>query len=103
MRSPPAVIITGGGAILRPENRRRLHELGTVVCLTADLPTLLERLGRRSDRPLLQTKDPAATVERLLRERLPLYQQAADFTIDTTGLSHDQVAEAIEDSLVRTE
>ena len=97
--SQPAVIITGGGAILRPENTARLHELGTVVCLTADTATLLERLGRRSDRPLLQTEDPQATVENLLRERAPLYAAAADFTIDTTGLSHDEVAQKIEDCL----
>ena len=71
-RAQPAVIVTGGGAILRPENIARLRELGTVVCLTADLATLLERLGRRSDRPLLRTEDPAATVENLLRERAPL-------------------------------
>jgi shikimate kinase len=98
-QSEPTVIITGGGAILRPENAARLRELGTVVCLTADLPTLLERLARRSDRPLLQTEDPTATVEALLRERAPLYEAAADLTVDTTGLSHDQVAQAIEDSL----
>ena len=52
----PAVIITGGGAILCPENRARLHELGTVFCLTAELGTLLERLGRRTDRPLLRRR-----------------------------------------------
>ena len=97
----PAVIITGGGAILRPENTARLHQLGTVFCLTAELPTLLERLGRRSDRPLLQTENPAATIENLLRERAPLYQEAADFTIDTTGLRHDEVAQRIEDCIAR--
>ena len=97
----PAVIVTGGGAILRSENRSRLHELGMVVCLTADLPTLIERLGQRSDRPLLETEDPAATVESLLGERATLYQEAADFTIDTTGLSHDQVAQKIEDCIAR--
>lgn len=99
--SQRAVIITGGGAILRPENRARLRVLGTVICLTATLSTLLERLGRRSDRPLLQTEDPAATVENLLRKREPLYRETADFTIDTTGMSHDQVANAIEECLAR--
>ena len=97
--SQAAVIITGGGAILRPQNTARLHELGTVVCLTAEIPTLLERLGRRSDRPLLQTEDPKATIENLLRERAPLYEAAADFTVDTTGLSHDEVAQRIEDCI----
>lgn len=96
-----AIIVTGGGAILRPENIKRLHELGTVVCLTADRATLVERLGRRSDRPLLQTANPAATVEELLRTRASLYEEAADFTIDTTRLSHDEVAKAIEESIAK--
>jgi shikimate kinase len=94
-----SIIVTGGGAILRPENVARLRELGTVVCLTADLDTLLERLGRRSNRPLLQTENPAETVEKLLQEREPLYQEAADLTIDTTALSHDEVARSIQESL----
>ncbi len=99
--SKKAIIVTGGGAILRPENAARLHELGTVVCLTAEMSTLLERLGRRTDRPLLQTADPAATVAELLRTRAPLYEAEADFTIDTTGLSHDEVAAKIEESIAR--
>jgi shikimate kinase len=94
-----AIIVTGGGAILRSENVARLKALGTVVCLTADLATLLERLGRRSNRPLLQTENPAETVEKLLQEREPLYQEAADLTINTTALSHDQVARSIQESL----
>ncbi len=95
------IIVTGGGAILRPENATRLHELGTVICLSANMSTLLGRLGRRSDRPLLQTADPAATIAELLRTRAPLYEAAADITIDTTGLSHDQVAQSIEESIAK--
>ncbi len=92
---PPAVIVTGGGIVLRPENVRRLRTLGTVVWLTAELAVLQERLARRKDRPLLQTPDPAATIERLLGERKPLYGAASDFAIDTSGLDHEQVAQAI--------
>ena len=94
-----AIIVTGGGAILRPENVPRLKALGTVVCLTADLATLVERLGRRSHRPLLQTENPVETVEKLLEEREPLYRSAADITVDTTALSHDEVARSIQKSL----
>lgn len=95
----PSIIVTGGGVVLRPRNVARLHELGTVVCLTANFPTLLKRLARRSHRPLLETENRAETVQTLLRERQPLYEQAADITIDTTSLSHDQVAQSIQDSL----
>ena len=95
----PSIIVTGGGVVLRPKNVARLHELGTVVCLTANLPTLMKRLARRSHRPLLETEDRAATVKTLLRERQPLYEKAANLTIDTSSLTHDQVAQSIQDSL----
>jgi shikimate kinase len=99
---PPSIIVTGGGVVLRPVNVARLRELGTIVCLTANLPTLLERLARRSHRPLLETENRAATVKILLRERQPLYQEAADYTVDTSSLSHDQVAQSIQDSLAHS-
>ena len=95
----PSIIVTGGGAVMRPGNVARLRELGSVVCLTADQPTLLERLARRSNRPLLQTENPAETMRTLLREREPFYRKAADFTIDTSWLNHDQVAQSIRDVL----
>jgi shikimate kinase len=95
----PSIIVTGGGVVLRAKNIERLRELGTVVCLTADLPTLLKRLARRSHRPLLQTENRVETVQTLLLEREPLYREAADFTVDTSSLSHDQVAQSIEDYL----
>lgn len=95
----PSIIVTGGGTVLRPRNIVRLRELGTVVRLTADLFTLRKRLARRSDRPLLQTENPAETIELLLREREPFYQCAADLTIDTSSLTHDEVAASIRQSL----
>jgi len=98
----PSIIVAGGGAILRPHNIVRLRELGTVVCLTADLPTLCERLKPVASRPLLQSENPDATIERLLREREPLYEAAADLTIDTSLLTHAQVAESILESLALT-
>lgn len=91
----PAVIVTGGGIVLRPENVRRLHELGSVVWLKAELAVLQERLAKRPDRPLLQTPDPKATVAQLLAERERLYAAAADFAVDTSQLDHGEVAQAI--------
>lgn len=95
----PAIIVTGGGIVLRPENVERLRELGTVVCLTANLATLQERLQQTSNRPLLQSGDLAEAVPRLLQEREPLYQEAADFTLDTSALTHAQVAQSIRELL----
>lgn len=97
----PSVIVTGGGVVLRPANVARLRELGSVVCLRADLPTLVRRLEKGSGRPLLAAENLADTVERLLLERQPLYDDAADFTVDTSALGPKQVALAIQDALAR--
>ncbi len=59
----PSIIVTGGGTVLRPQNIARLRELGTVVYLTANLTTLLQTAGSAPDRPLLQTENPAETIE----------------------------------------
>ncbi len=96
----PAVVVTGGGILLRPANVELVRHLGVVFNLVADFETLIERLQRRSARPLLQTADPRATALDLLRTRQPLYDAAADVTVDTSALTHDEVADEI---LVRTE
>jgi shikimate kinase len=94
-----AIVVTGGGIVLRPENRRLLRELGTVIHLSAEEETLFARISRRSTRPLLRTEDPRATVTELLRSRLPVYRQIADVEVDTTLLSHEEVAEKILESV----
>ena len=90
-----AIIVTGGGIVLRQENVKMLRELGRVVSLEADEETLFRRISRRATRPLLQTKNPRATMAELLRVRDPLYRAAADVRLDTSRLTHDQVADAI--------
>ncbi|MEO5754056.1 MAG: shikimate kinase [Chthoniobacterales bacterium] len=97
----PSVIVTGGGVVLRPANVARLRELGSVVCLRADLPTLVRRLETGSGRPLLAAENLADTVGRLLLERQPFYDDAADFTVDTSALGPQKVALAIQDALAR--
>ncbi len=79
------VLATGGGAILRPENRRWLHERGFVVYLKVSLRQQLERTARDRSRPLLQTEDPAATLARLAEIRKPLYEETAHFSINTNN------------------
>jgi shikimate kinase len=89
------VMVTGGGIVLRPQNIGLLKQLGTIVWLNADEATLFERASRRNDRPLLQNENPRTAFSKLLRERLPLYRSAADFEVDTSRMTHDEVAEAI--------
>jgi shikimate kinase len=89
------IIVTGGGIVLRNENVDLMRQLGTIVLLEADEETLFERATRKGNRPLLQTKNPRATFAELLRTRTPLYATIADVRIDTSSLSHDEVAEMI--------
>ncbi|MEY2559366.1 MAG: shikimate kinase [Verrucomicrobiota bacterium] len=94
-----AIIVTGGGIVLRTANVRLLQRLGKIVSLEADEETLFRRISRRATRPLLHTENPRATLVKLLRVREPLYREAADVRLDTSRLTHDEVAEAILKSL----
>jgi shikimate kinase len=95
---PDAVIATGGGTLIDPENRRRLAAAGPVVCLTASPSEILRRVGDPASRPLLAgaTSEPArlARIRDLLAMRATVYGSAAH-TIDTTGLAADQVVERV--------
>lgn len=77
------VLATGGGAVLRPENRTALRERGFVVYLRAHPHDLWLRTRRDKDRPLLQTEDPKGRLEALYEQRDPLYREVADFVIET--------------------
>jgi len=77
------VLATGGGAVLRPENRARLKERGTVIYLRASVNSILQRTSHDKNRPLLQTADPRQKLEQLAREREPLYMEIADLVVET--------------------
>jgi len=87
-----AIIVTGGGIVLREENVTLLRELGTTIYLAADEETLFARISRRPTHPLLRTANPRATLRELLEARLPLYTRAADVEVDTSLLRHQEVA-----------
>ena len=78
---------TGGGAVLRPVNRQRLRERGTVIYLRASPEQLFKRLQHDTKRPLLQVADPLKRLRELYSERDPLYRECAHFVIDTRGTS----------------
>jgi shikimate kinase len=94
----PAVLATGGGAFMREETRRRIREKAISVWLKADADVILRRVRRRADRPLLQTADPAATIDRLIAEREPIYQHA-DLTIWSRDVPHEKIVEECLDAL----
>lgn len=95
------VLATGGGAILREANREVMKKIGTVAWLDADPDSLFERATRSNRRPLLQTENPRKTFDDLLALRRPIYEAAADFRFDSTGLDHDEVARNILDQTMR--
>jgi shikimate kinase len=96
---PGQVLAPGGGVVLDPENVKNLREHGLVIWLMADPATLGQRLrgdqGSQEFRPSLTGADPVTEMARVLAEREPLYRAAAHLTIDTTGLSINQVVKRI--------
>jgi shikimate kinase len=94
------VLATGGGAVMREETRARIAEKAVSIWLKADADTIMKRVRRRADRPLLQTADPGATVERLILEREPVYQKA-DITIASRDVPHEKIVDECVDALHR--
>jgi shikimate kinase len=93
--SRQAVIATGGGIVLQPRNHCLLHSLGVVIWLTASEEVIWERVSRNQNRPLLKTKDPRSTIRDLMSTRYPLYRSIADITVETSGLTHQEVADRV--------
>ena len=89
------VIATGGGAILHPETRALLPERGFVVYLSVDPDTQLHRLRNDRKRPLLQTPDRRAVLQRISAERTGLYESIADLRHDTARGNFRQGIERI--------
>jgi shikimate kinase len=89
------VIATGGGIVLRPENRRMMKESGYVCYLTASTEQLVERTSRDKKRPLLQVENPRQKIIDLLEMRDPIYRESADFIINTDKRSPKMVAQEI--------
>jgi len=87
----PQVLATGGGAFLNADTRALIAVKGVSIWLHADFDVLQRRISkRRSDRPLLQTDDPAETLRRLLAEREPAYA-LADLTVQSREVPHEAI------------
>ena len=79
------VLATGGGIVLREENRALISATDAVVYLRASVDQLLERTGKDKKRPLLQVDNPKEKIISLLEQRAPLYESVADYCVDTDG------------------
>ena len=89
------VIATGGGVVLRPENRFAMSSASTVVYLEASLSTLVSRTEGKTKRPLLVGKDARQVLQEIMAVREPLYREVADITVISTGDSAKRLAGAI--------
>jgi shikimate kinase len=89
------VLATGGGAILREENRNSLKENGYIVYLQCSVDRILERTRRDTQRPLLRTDNPKERLQKLFEQRQALYLSCADFKIDTGILKSKTVVSRI--------
>jgi len=96
----PHVMATGGGAFMDPETRNLVKLRGISVWLNADLDTLVERVSRRTNRPLLKNGDTKQILADLMAVRNPVYAEA-DITVASVdqplGEMTVQVADALED------
>lgn len=86
-RESDVVLATGGGAVIRPENRVALRGRGTVVYLRAGADELWHRTRHDRGRPLLQTADPRGRLAELLAVREPFYEATAHLVVDTGSQS----------------
>src|SRR5262245_37487472 len=89
------VIATGGGAVLKPENREKLAARGHVVYLKTGVHQQLERTRHGKQRPLLYTGDPESKLRELMEHRAPLYESIASVIVATDGRQVRAVAEEI--------
>ena len=88
------VVATGGGAVIREQNVHNLKSSGLLFCLDATPEVIFERTSQYAHRPLLQVEDPINRIRNMLQFRAPFYAKA-DYRIDTSQLTVDQVADRI--------
>jgi shikimate kinase len=92
--SGPQVLATGGGAFMREETREAVRSKAVSVWLKADFDVLMRRVRRRTDRPMLKTDEPAATLKALIEERYPIYA-LADITVWSRDVPHEAIVAEI--------
>lgn len=91
----PVLIATGGGIVLRPENRDVLAVDATVIWLRASTETLVPRISRNDNRPLLAGVDPAEKLDTMVHDRYPLYESVSDQLLDVDDLSLQQAVTCV--------
>ena len=93
---PDIVLATGGGSILRENNRKLLRSRGYVILLSVDTDEQIRRIGNDTRRPLMQTADPHATLRALMEKRAPLYKELSHVDISTDARRMHHVVSRIQ-------
>lgn len=99
LKEPDVVLATGGGAFVNAETRALVNAEAISVWIKADFELLFSRVSRRSNRPLLKTENPRATLKKLIDERYPIYAEA-HVTVVSRDVPQDAVANDIIDAVV---
>ena len=102
LRSGPQVLATGGGAYMNETTRAAIREAGISIWLKAELPLLMKRVSRRTNRPLLKSSDPEGTMRRFIEVRYPIYAEA-DVTVESRDVPHDVMADQVIQALLARE
>lgn len=87
LQRSPHILATGGGAFMNELTRDLMRQKAITIWLKADIDTLMNRVQRRNDRPLLQNANPRATMEHLMELRYPVYA-TADITVESVDGPH---------------
>lgn len=91
------VLATGGGVVIREQNRRVISARGIVVYLKASVEQQLIRTAKDRKRPLLQNSEPRKVLTELMKSREPLYLEVSDYVVDTDAANIKDVASNIVD------
>ncbi len=92
------VVALGGGAIVQDRNMQVIRRAGLLVCLEAEVDTILERVSRRDDRPLLSGLSEAekrVKIEQMMAERAPYYNQAHIKMLSNEGTTPEEAADKL--------
>jgi shikimate kinase len=96
----PLIVSCGGGTPLRRENVDIMRSFGVIVWLSAQPQTIYDRVHLSTTRPLLKNNNTVEGIERLLNDRLPLYERAADVIIPTDELTVDEVCRSLVEKVI---
>ena len=90
------VISTGGGIILRDDNKKLMKDLGIIIFLDINIGSQVDRVKNRKNRPLLSNKNLKDNLLSLKKIRDPIYKKISNYIIDVSGKEREQVINEIQ-------